>query len=366
MAWILKISRLTLALSLGLALAPRPAQAQGGGVQYQVRAGDTLYGIAYQFGTTVEAIQAANPGLLPAYLSIGQSLLIPGFEGLAGTLSVHNLELGESWDSLALRFGMKRETLLRLNHVVNPDLLYLDEGVVLLDPADGGAAVPTGVTYPARAGLLALAASTGQNPWALAAANHLSNPGVIPPRHSVVVPGGDQPTNGLPAPLRGLQVGPLPLQQGHAVSVHVVSAEPVKLSGTFGVWPLQFNTDSDTSQYALLGIDRLVDVDLYRLTLTARTADGDTVGYSQALPVKKGDFLIGLPLTVDPKTIDPAVTEPEPSRCRRWAISPRPLDCCAHTTTVRTTPSIPEWIFRVVMTGRLLRRRPERWCSRVS
>lgn len=44
---------------------------------YVVQRGDTLLSIALRLGVTLEALQAANPGLNPQFLSIGTALLIP-------------------------------------------------------------------------------------------------------------------------------------------------------------------------------------------------------------------------------------------------------------------------------------------------
>ncbi len=55
---------------------PRPGVAPDREL-YLVQAGDTLSGLAQQFQTTVEAIQAMNPGVDPLRLSIGQPLWIP-------------------------------------------------------------------------------------------------------------------------------------------------------------------------------------------------------------------------------------------------------------------------------------------------
>lgn len=49
----------------------------GGERSYTVQAGDTLSGIAAKFGTTVEAIQALNPGVSANSLQIGAVLRIP-------------------------------------------------------------------------------------------------------------------------------------------------------------------------------------------------------------------------------------------------------------------------------------------------
>ena len=42
------------------------------GFNYTIRAGDTFFRLAQRFGTTVAAIQAANPGVDPNNLQIGQ------------------------------------------------------------------------------------------------------------------------------------------------------------------------------------------------------------------------------------------------------------------------------------------------------
>ncbi len=44
---------------------------------YTVRSGDTLYGIARKYYTTLNAILTANPGINPSSLSIGQKIVVP-------------------------------------------------------------------------------------------------------------------------------------------------------------------------------------------------------------------------------------------------------------------------------------------------
>ena len=56
------------------ALTPVPTPA---GERYQIKPGDTLNRIAAQYGVTVEAIRAANPGLSESALQIGQEIVIP-------------------------------------------------------------------------------------------------------------------------------------------------------------------------------------------------------------------------------------------------------------------------------------------------
>lgn len=55
---------------------------------YQIAGGDTLIGIAFRFGITLEEILAANPGIDPQFLVVGADLIIPlpDNPGTAGAL----------------------------------------------------------------------------------------------------------------------------------------------------------------------------------------------------------------------------------------------------------------------------------------
>ena len=292
-----------------------PAQAQAGGPQYLVQPGDTLYDIALSFGISVAELQAANPSVSPNSLSVGQPLTIPGFDGVNGTLTTHSLEAGETLDSLALRLGIKRDTLVRLNGIVNPDLLFINESAVTVNGVDAAPAVPTSTTYLVTAGegLLAFASAHNQSAWGLAAANRLGDPAVALPGASVVVPGGEHATQALPYPLLDVQLQPFPVVRGHTLSVRVDTAVPMTITGVFSDTALHFDSDpgQDTRQYALQGVYRLLDPDLYPLTLSATDSAGHVVTLSQRLPVNSGRYATDDRLTVDPATIDPATTVPE-------------------------------------------------------
>ncbi len=57
--------------------AAASATAAAAAEQYAVRGGDTLAAIATRFGTTVDVIRAANPGINESALQIGQQVTIP-------------------------------------------------------------------------------------------------------------------------------------------------------------------------------------------------------------------------------------------------------------------------------------------------
>lgn len=291
--------------------SPSSSYAQDTGPQYTVQIGDTFFDIARQFGLSQDDLQAANPAVNPDLLSVGQTLLIPGFVSVTGQLNTHTLEVGETLTSLSYRLGLQKATLIRLNRILNPDRLYVNESVVTL-AAGETISHPTGSFYPlVNGGLVTLSALQNQNPWALAATNHLSTPTHALPGGYLLLPGGDRPTSGLPFPARELAIRPFPAQQGRTVSFHLTTASPVSASGSLGNWPIHFNLAPDQTQYALVGLERLADPDLYFLRLTLTDTTGMVLEFGQPMPMRSGQYFSDPPLTVDPATVDPSVTEPE-------------------------------------------------------
>jgi LysM repeat protein len=62
---------------------PAPAVTESAGTEYVVVKGDSLWKIGKKNGVTTKAIEAANPGIDPAKLKVGQKLSIPGASGAA-------------------------------------------------------------------------------------------------------------------------------------------------------------------------------------------------------------------------------------------------------------------------------------------
>ena len=132
---------------------PTPA---GEPTTYTVQRGDWFYTIARKFGATVEALQAANPGINPNLVFQGQVLNIPGTgtapppsatltpvasgptptTGPIGTpvpkLSRYTVQAGETLYSIALQFNTTIYALQIANHLASPHFIY--PGQVLVIP----------------------------------------------------------------------------------------------------------------------------------------------------------------------------------------------------------------------------------------
>ncbi|MBQ5399156.1 MAG: LysM peptidoglycan-binding domain-containing protein [Ruminococcus sp.] len=90
---------------------------------YTVRKGNTLFGIANFFGTTVEKILRYNNIQDPNMIYVGQKLTIPvDTEEKSGFVYV--TRPGDTLWSIAQRFGTTVDELAKKNGMCNPNMLY--------------------------------------------------------------------------------------------------------------------------------------------------------------------------------------------------------------------------------------------------
>ena len=92
------------------------------GALYAIQAGDTLFALAQRFNTTVNAIIAANPGIDPNNLRIGQVICIPLSTQLppcpGNTLYI--IGVGDTIFTIAQRFGTSVQAIITANPGIDP------------------------------------------------------------------------------------------------------------------------------------------------------------------------------------------------------------------------------------------------------
>jgi murein DD-endopeptidase MepM/ murein hydrolase activator NlpD len=282
-----------LALLLGPAL---PARAQTTGPIYIVQEGDSLFSIALAFGVSVEDIQTANNIADPTLISVGQEVVIPGFENVSGTLLTYKVQLGETLPGLAKRFGASLNAMVLLNRLTATDALYVGQSLIY---PSSGTGIPAGHTWVGTKNnsIMEMAARTNHSPWALALLNNLKSPYELYSGQHIVVPGDpelDPPLSGLPSPFETLTLRPDRPIQGGTLEIVARMTTGVTLEGQFAQWPLRFAEDatpsSSTRLVALQGINAFTDPGLYPLTLTAKSADGTVSTFEQLVPIASGDY----------------------------------------------------------------------------
>lgn len=165
-----------------------------GGAQgaYEVKAGDTIEGIARRLGVSQRALLEANPGVVPERLQIGQRLSLPGSSRASSAVNrvletvprvltasersrpgtqVYVVRNGDNEWALARRFGMSSEELRALNPGV--DFHPLQIGTRIIVRAQSAAAsepprVSVRVQNASRARTQTYVVRPGDNDWIIA------------------------------------------------------------------------------------------------------------------------------------------------------------------------------------------------------
>jgi murein DD-endopeptidase MepM/ murein hydrolase activator NlpD len=102
---------------------------------YQVKAGDTLVGIASKFGVSMMSVWWANDLKTKDDLHLGQTLRIPPVTGL-----IIKVTATDTLDGLAARYGVNGTDILATNGLDDPNLVV---GQVLVVPGAKGKPIPT-------------------------------------------------------------------------------------------------------------------------------------------------------------------------------------------------------------------------------
>lgn len=102
----------------------------GGGVNmyqtHQIVRGDTLWALARAYGTTVDAIKAANPGVNPDALTIGSTLNIPSQSPDVMALQGRVADLEKANAELLSTTRLDKAEIARLNQILNEITVSLD------------------------------------------------------------------------------------------------------------------------------------------------------------------------------------------------------------------------------------------------
>ncbi len=123
------------------------------GSEYTIVKGDTLAGIAKKNGVSLKALEAANPGIVPTKLKIGQKLTIPAGSAVTSTMSpnatgaadgqIYVVKSGDTLTRIARHFGTTVKAIQAENNLSTTRIKVGDK---LKIPAKAEAAVAAPVT----------------------------------------------------------------------------------------------------------------------------------------------------------------------------------------------------------------------------
>lgn len=131
-----------------------PPEQCPGGFQYTIVAGDTFFNLAQRYNTTVDAIMKANPGVDPNRLMIGQVICIPGStppEQCPGGFQ-YTIVAGDTFFNLARRFNTTVDAIMAANPGVDPNRLMIGQVICIPGSAPGPIPCPGGTIYTVKQG----------------------------------------------------------------------------------------------------------------------------------------------------------------------------------------------------------------------
>jgi len=177
---------------------PAYGQTSGQGTAiHTVAWGDTVFSIAQRYGTSVDAVCAANGLADPTRIYAGQRLIIPAASVPAAPLQAgasHTVQMGENLFRIALKYGVTVKALAELNGIYNANQVFVGQTLTI----PGSPATPSVAYQPQHAStthtvqrgetLTAIANSYGVSLWTLIQVNNLGNSALILPGQTLVVP----------------------------------------------------------------------------------------------------------------------------------------------------------------------------------
>jgi len=113
---------------------PTPEPTTPAFIQYAIQPGDTLLGIALEFGVSMASIQLANGMGSAVGLMAGQTLSVPGSTQWLDEghfWAVHVVQSGETLVGVASAYDLAVDDILRVNAVADPDMIHINQQLVI-------------------------------------------------------------------------------------------------------------------------------------------------------------------------------------------------------------------------------------------
>lgn len=318
------ITFVVLLLLTGFFQTPTPVAAQSDYLIYAVQQGDTLSSIARAFHTSPAWVRQSN--FLPNgdTLTLGQRLVIPGFDDVQGEVIRVTLPFGESLAAFNRSTHQPQALLDRLNFITSPDEFFAGAPYYIMYTDQ-----PAQLKVPLTAGRtsLELAVEHNASPWTATLFNELPARWRLLANDVIFLPdpNGVSGVNATTTPI--MTVSPFPLVEGSTAEMITTLPEGAELTGwlqfevndSLGTeqkysplqTPFRFFEDGNGNAVALQGVHRFTRPGLVPMLLTYTYADGSTFSMQQNLQVIEMSYGQDVPFMVADNYVDPSVTLPE-------------------------------------------------------
>lgn len=244
-----------------LSLIPQAASAappQANPIIHVVCWGENLTGIAVRYGTTIQAIMNANGLANPNRIYAGQRLIIPTASTPAPVNNcAYIVRAGDSLSGIAYLYGVSVNSIVQANNILNPNRIYAGQRLAIpcgspVPPSP----VPGGTYYVVRKGdtLAKIALAYGTSVWAIVSANNIPNPNVIYPGQRFFIPKGTMPVPSTPGTVKvGCEHLTWP-REGVRLS-GAVQAKGTADHQRFGYYKLEFRKDGLDDWHYITGAE---------------------------------------------------------------------------------------------------------------
>jgi murein DD-endopeptidase MepM/ murein hydrolase activator NlpD len=284
---------------------------QGGDVTvHVVQRGETLYGIALQYGLTVDELAQFNAIPDPTNIQVGQRLLIPlaAVPPAPVRPETHVVQAGETLKGIADLYGVALELLAAANNITNFDAIFVGQVLSITDtpvapteppstpllPPEAPAFTGVNMVYTVQPGetLFRIATRYGLTVNDVARANNISDPTVIFSGQQIIIPGIEAPqlTAELPPNVTGIDLSPLILVEGQTGRLRLTTTAPVSVSGTFLGRNLVSILESSNRYIAYLPVPVFTEPGVYPLDLSLVDTGGSSATMHVNVQVLSGGY----------------------------------------------------------------------------
>ena len=262
---------------------------QAAGPTYVVQDGDTLNEIAIRFGVSTDEIMAANAITDPNSLFIGQSIIIPGLEGITGVLTIEVLPLDTSLTQLTRQYRLRQSDLVMLNRLTSPSEMIA--GVSIIVPMNETQSELVTIP-PLRPGESTLEAAilAGISPWTLVGENQSkTNSGLLTgePLFASIDP---EWLDNEPTDMVDITISQLPIIQGETLVLEIKTPVPMEIQGSFNEEPLNFFANDGEGFISFHGINALTEPGVYLLHISAESENGIRLDFEQLVLLSPGFY----------------------------------------------------------------------------
>jgi murein DD-endopeptidase MepM/ murein hydrolase activator NlpD len=260
---------------------------------YIVQSGDTLYTIAYQFNVSMDDILAVNSIENADWLSEGDQIKIPGYEGIQGEFIPYTVQLSDSYHSLIVKQSIDENNFIKINRITSPNEVIAGSNIILAVIGDSPDEETTPKSGVFRSPLINLSLNNAtfwendlQDIYTLALSESTST-------------------------ISDLSIEPFPLQQGKTSIIHFNSLPNLHLQFLIDDKIIPIEEVEPGAYLSIYGINALSLTSPREFILQTLSDEGSKVLYSQNLLANKTAYPTDPVIIVDPELIDPVKTNPE-------------------------------------------------------